>query len=259
MEALSGISWLGSLVSSATDPTVLALVAGGFVIGILAIIFGGGMFFSAPLVQWFFPGITFGAIVGNVKVGAFLRAVGSTWSTHEHVEYRRNFGISVFAFIGTLIGALLISHLDQRWVLPATILAVLVAEFGPRLAHLITNRTFHIASFLTGFYAGTFGAGIGILLVALLRLKHPADTDIAHVKIQARFVEVLLTISAVAIHWYSGNLIVAIWVPFALGSIVGGVVGGMILNRMRHLSGAAQKIVLRIAYAITLFTAAVRF
>ena len=228
-------------------------------IGVLSVVLGGGMFFSVPLLQWLFPGITFGAIVGNVKVGSLFRAIGSTYSTHEHVEYRRGLGISLLAFVGTVVGAILISHLDQSWLLPATVLAVVVAEFAPRASRLITGRTFHLASFVTGLYAGTFGAGIGILLVALLRLKHPADADIAHVKVQARFVELILTVSAVATHWWAGNLIAAIWLPWAAGSIVGGIAGGMLLKRMMHLSGVAQKIVLRIAYTVAILTAAVRF
>src|SRR3989344_3633347 len=144
------LSWLNNITAfvaqSAADTTVLILMGGGFVIGVLSVVLGGGMFFSVPLMQWLFPGITFGAIVGNIKVGSFFRAIGSTWSTHEHIEYWKNLGISVFAFVGTVIGALLISHLSQSWLLPATILAVLVAEFAPRLSHLITKRTFHFAS-----------------------------------------------------------------------------------------------------------------
>jgi len=241
------------------DSSSLILIGGGFVVGILSVVLGGGMFFSVPLMQWLFPGVAFGAIVGNIKVGSFFRAVGSTWSTHEHIEYRKNIGISVFAFVGTVIGALLISHLSQSWLLPATILAVLVAEFAPRLSHLITKRTFHFASFISGLYAGTFGAGLGIILVALLRLKHPEDTHIAHVKVQARFVELLLTVSAVATHWAAGNLMLAIWLPWAVGSIVGGIVGGLLLKRMMGLSGFAQKVVLRISYAVTVITAAVKF
>ena len=131
------------------------------------------------------------------------------------------------------------------------------AELAPRIARYITNRTFHVAAFICGLYAGTFGAGIGIILVALVRLKHPADTEIGLVKIQARFIEFMLVIVAVITHWYSGNLLLAVWLPWSIGSLAGGYVGGVALTYLSKFSGAVQKVVLRIAYAITIFTAAI--
>src|SRR3989344_3804303 len=245
---------LTAFAASASDPIVLMLAGGGFVIGVLSVIFGGGMFFSVPLMRVLFPGITFGAIVGNVKVGSLFRSIGSTFSTRHEIEYRRNIEVIVIAFAGTILGAFLISHLDQRWLLPAAFLAILVVEFAPRLSRLITARTFRVASFITGLYAGTFSAGLGIVLVALLRLKHPEDTSIAFVKVQARFVEFILAVAAVMTHWVAGNLIAAIWVPWAIGSIIGGVVGGMILRHMMQWSGAVQKGILRASYLVNVLT-----
>jgi len=253
------LSWLNNITTfvaeSAAETTVLILMGGGFVIGALSVVLGGGMFFSVPLMQWLFPGVTFGAIVGNIKMGSLFRSIGSTFSTHEHIEYRRNFGIVVLAVLGTVFGAMLISHLSQIWLLPAILFAILIVELAPRFAHLITNRTFHVASFLAGLYAGTFSAGIGIMLVALVRLKHSEDTSIAHVKVQARFVEFLLTIVAVLTHSFLGNLIPSIWIPWAIGSIAGGIVGGLLLSRMTTLSGKIQKAILRASYVVTVLTA----
>ncbi|OGG54171.1 hypothetical protein A2764_00540, partial [Candidatus Kaiserbacteria bacterium RIFCSPHIGHO2_01_FULL_55_79] len=203
----------------------MILIVGGFVVGVLGVVFGGGMFFSVPLMQWIFPGITFGSVVGNIKVGSFFRSIGSTWTTRTQIEYRRNIEISMLAFVGTVLGAFLIAYLDQSWILPATVVAVVFAELAPRIARYITNRTFHVAAFICGLYAGTFGAGIGIILVALVRLKHPADTEIGLVKIQARFIEFMLVIVAVITHWYSGNLLLAVWLPWSIGSLAGGYVG----------------------------------
>jgi len=226
-------------------------------VGVLGVVFGGGMFFSVPLMQWIFPGITFGSVVGNIKVGSFFRSIGSTWTTRTQIEYRRNIEISMLAFVGTVLGAFLIAYLDQSWILPATVVAVVFAELAPRIARYITNRTFHVAAFICGLYAGTFGAGIGIILVALVRLKHPADTEIGLVKIQARFIEFMLVIVAVITHWYSGNLLLAVWLPWSIGSLAGGYVGGVALTYLAKFSGAVQKVVLRIAYAITILTAAI--
>ena len=232
-------------------------MAGGFVVGILSVVFGGGMFFSVPLMQWVFPGITFGAVVGNIKMGSLFRSIGSTWTTRTQIEYRRNIEISALALVGTVCGAFLIAYLSQAWILPATILAVVFAELAPRIASRITNKTFHLAAFVCGFYAGTFGAGLGLILVALVRLKHPADAEIALVKIQARFIEFMLVIVAVATHWYGGNLLFAVWLPWSIGSLAGGYVGGLVLSYLSKFSGVVQKVILRVAYVISILTAAV--
>ena len=67
----------------------------------------------------------------------------------------------------------------------------------------------------------------------------------------------MLVIVAVITHWYSGNLLLAVWLPWSIGSLAGGYVGGVALTYLAKFSGAVQKVVLRIAYAITIFTAAI--
>jgi hypothetical protein len=92
-----------------------------------------------------------------------------------------------------------------------------LSELAPWLAKRITKGSFQAASLATGAYAGFLGAGIGIILVALFRLKHPAVERIAHVKIQARFIEWLIGIVAVIAHYFHGNLILALWLVWSVG------------------------------------------
>jgi uncharacterized membrane protein YfcA len=87
--------------------------------------------------------------------------------------------------IGTVLGVMVIAHLDQHWMLPAIIAAIALSELAPWLAKRITKGAFQ-AALATGAYAGFLGAGIGIILVALFRLEHPQVEKIAHVKIQAQ-------------------------------------------------------------------------
>jgi uncharacterized membrane protein YfcA len=124
--------------------------------------------------------------------------------------------------IGTVLGVMVIAHLHQRWMLPAIVAAIALSELAPRLAKRITKGSFQAAALATGAYAGFLGAGIGIILVALFRLKHPAVERIAHVKIQARFIEWLIGIVAVIAHYFHGNLILALWLVWSVGSFAGG-------------------------------------
>ncbi|NCC21547.1 MAG: sulfite exporter TauE/SafE family protein [Alphaproteobacteria bacterium] len=236
------------------DPSfqfVLIFLAGGLV-GILSVIVGGGMFFSIPFLQWLFPGAPTGVIVGNLKAGSFFRGIGSTWSTFREIDFAQNLKISASAFVGTVVGASIIADISPNWLFPAIVFAGALSLAAPKIAQWISHRHFHVASLLTGFYAGILGAGIGILLIALLRLKYPEDADIAHVKIQARFVEWVLVIVAVITHAVHGNLVAAIWIPWSLGSLLGGFAGGSGLKKLVHLSGRTQKIVLYITIALAI-------
>src|SRR5262249_60663279 len=140
-----------------------------------------------------------------------LGGMGLTMTNWKEMEWLGNFLWSLPLVIGTVLGVMVIAHLHQRWMLPAIIAAIALSELAPWLATRITKGSFQAASLATGAYAGFLGAGIGIILVALFRLKYPAVERIAHVKIQARFVEWLIVIVAVIAHYFHGNLILALW------------------------------------------------
>ncbi|NBX66433.1 MAG: hypothetical protein EBQ96_05500 [Proteobacteria bacterium] len=124
---------------------------------------------------------------------------------------------------------------------------------------MVSPKSFHAVSFATGVYAGVFGAGIGILLVALLRLKYPEDLQIAFVKIQARFVEFLLVLTAVAMHFLHGNLVAAIWIPWSVGALIGGYVGGIVLKKLGTMSPQVQKALLYASFVLAFVFAGCKF
>ena len=155
----------------------------------------------------------------------------------------------------TVLGVMVIAHLDQHWMLPAIIAAIALSELAPWLAKRITKGSFQAASLATGAYAGFLGAGIGIILVALFRLEHPQVEKIAHVKIQARFIEWLIGIVAVTAHYFHGNLILALWLVWSVGSFAGGV----LLKKLGAMSGKIQKSVLRLAYLVAIAGALLPF
>lgn len=245
------IEILSSLISTQS----LFIGIGAFFISIMAVLVGGSMFFSVPFIQFFFPASSFGVIVGNIKVGSFFRGLGSTASTYKYIDFKTLIPLFALAFIGTILGASMISNIDQIWLVPAIIIAIILALYAPVIANKISKETFGIASFGAGFYAGIFGAGIGLLLIALLRVKYPRDDQIAHVKIQARFAELLLVISAVITHLLHGNIVAQIWIPWSIGALVGGYVAGILLHKIGKLPGKVQTILLYAAFAIALAAA----
>jgi uncharacterized membrane protein YfcA len=252
-------SWLSQSLPWLLQWETFVLLIGGFVIGIFSVVVGGGFFFSIPLFQWLFPRASYGVLVGNLKVGSFFRGIGSTWENRKEIAFVPNIIWSIPLLIGTVLGVMAIAHLDQRWILPAMIAAVLLAEYAPKIVHRITPRYFYGASVLTGAYSGFLGAGIGIMLVALVRLKHPEDEKIAQVEIQARFIEWFIGIIAVIVHFLHGNLILALWLVWSVGSFVGGIVGGKLLRTLGTMPGRAQKMILHGVYVVALITAVMPF
>lgn len=233
------------------------IIIGAFFISIMAVLVGGSMFFSVPFIQFFFPASSFGVIVGNIKVGSLFRGLGSTASTYKYIDFKAVLPMFALAFIGTIMGASLISNIDQVWLIPAIVIAIILALYAPAIANKISKETFSIASFGAGFYAGIFGAGIGLLLIALLRVKYPREDQIAHVKIQARFAELLLVISAVITHILHGNIIATIWIPWSIGALAGGYFAGILLQKIGKLPGKVQITLLYIAFVVALVAAIV--
>jgi uncharacterized membrane protein YfcA len=237
----------------------LLLVLAGILIGIFSVAVGGGMFVSIPLVEWIFPQAMLGAIVGNIKVASFFRGIGSTISTWRQVDFWQCIKIMPAALLGVVLGSLTISHIDQHWLLPAILLAIAFTVQAPKFAAKISAKGFAAFSFAVGLYTGVLGAGIGVMLIALMRLKYPEDADIANVKIQARFVEWLMTIAAVLIHIASGNLVAALWIPLSVGCLIGGYAGGFLLHEMGQLAGNLQKKILYAAFVVDVVVATFKF
>jgi uncharacterized membrane protein YfcA len=117
-----------------TDPIVLWLIIAGVFIGIWGVVIGASSFLSFPLFQLLLPWVPFGSIVGNSKVGSLFRGIGSTIQTRKDIEWGTCLKISIAPILGSVAGATVIAQLDQRWLLPAIIFAVFLAEFAPKIS-----------------------------------------------------------------------------------------------------------------------------
>src|SRR5689334_10048929 len=95
-----------------------SIILASILIGIFAVIAGGGMFFSMPFMQWLFPDVALGMLVGNVRVGSLFRNLGSTLSTRRQIAYAKNFKMSALVLVGTGIGSSFIADLNQKWLFP---------------------------------------------------------------------------------------------------------------------------------------------
>src|SRR5256886_17622110 len=128
------LSWISALAPWLLTRETALLLVGGFVVGIFSVIIGGGFFISIPLLQFLFPSVSYGAIVGNLKVGSFFRGIGSTITNRKEIDWLGNLPLSGPLGVGTVVGVLVIAHLDLRWVLSAISAAIDPSELVPWLA-----------------------------------------------------------------------------------------------------------------------------
>src|SRR4029077_10550374 len=81
------LSWISAIAPWLLTRQTALLLLGGFVVGIFSVIVGGGFFVSIPLRQFLFPSVSYGAIVGNLKVGSFFRGIGSTITNRKEIDW----------------------------------------------------------------------------------------------------------------------------------------------------------------------------
>lgn len=232
--------------------TTLVLVILGIVTGAVSVVLGGGYFWAVPVWQILFPQISFGVLVGNLKVGSLFRGISSTRATWNQTNHSRALLLSIPLLAGSVIGAFSISKLDQKWTVVALILAAIVVECSPWLASKAKRSHFLLGCILLGIYFGFFGAGGGVLIIALLRIRTPEDSEVASLKSEARFIELLMAIVAVAAHFLAGNIVNNLWIPWSIGNFIGGDLGGRFLNKLGSMPGRTQKAVLRVSYLLAI-------
>ena len=158
-------------------------------------------------------------------------------------------------FSGTVLGVLAISALDKKWLLPLLCFSIFFVEIAPKIASKISKKIFLGGGFLVGIYYGFFGPGIHLLILGMLRTQNPQESEIAKNKMQAIFLETMIGFWAIFMHFSQGHLVARIWICWAAGSLVGGVLGGKILQKVGKMPGETQNLILRISFVIALLAA----
>lgn len=209
---------------------IMLLFASGFLSGAVNAIAGGGTFltFGAMTIAGIAP-ISANATSSIVQFPGYVTSVIAYWP-----EIRRHWKGAIFLTIlsvaGSLIGALLLLSLDNpsfRQLVPWLLLAAtLLFACGPWLrpnAHAERspgNPASLAGQFFTSIYGGFFGAGMGIMMLAVLGLT--AGGTYHHLNALKNLLAVV--IAAVAIVVFVGGGVVA-W-PAALIMIPASAAGG---------------------------------
>jgi uncharacterized membrane protein YfcA len=215
----------------------LAIFAAGLAAGTVNVIVGSGSLITFPTLL----ALGYPPVLANVSNTVGLAPGGASAAVAYRRELtgqrRRLVQLGSASLLGAVVGAALLLSLPHgafKAAVPGLIAvaSVLMAvqpritagleTRGPRGAH--GGAALMLGVFLTGVYGGYFGAGQGVILIALLAIF--IDDDLQRLNgtknvlaLTANAVAALVFISTTHIAWAVAGLIAA-------GSILGGQVGG---------------------------------
>lgn len=232
-----------------------------FVAGVMNSVAGGGSFLSFPALMA--AGVP--AISANATNSAALW-VGSVGGARGYApEVREQRGlltpVLVVSIVGSLAGAVLLirtpAHLFERMIPWLLLFATIVFAVSPLLRRRRTARAAHhapwqlAAQLLVAVYGGYFGAGMGILMLAILSFTGFPTFNAANavknvLAVAINGVATVPFIIAGIIDWHYA-------LPMAVTALAGGYVGARLFRRLPAIYGRSTVIASGVAMTIVFF------
>lgn len=214
-----------------TITMMLLLAAAGFLSGAVNAIAGGGTFLTfGAMTLAGIPPISANATSSIVQFPGYVTSTLAYRAEIMH-RWRSIVVLGVVSLFGALVGALILLSLDNpsfRTLVPWLLLAATaIFAAGPWLAPKASSAEYSansvvsvVSQFLNAIYGGFFGAGMGIMMLAVLGLTTGGSYH--HLNAMKNLFAML--IAGVAIVVFIGGGVVA-W-PEALVMIPAGALGG---------------------------------
>jgi len=231
------------VVALALPWRLLILFAAGVGAGVSNAVAGGGTFITFPtLLALGIPALqanlstTVGiapSFFGSLRV--FRKQLGTHWSLLR--------SLAPAAVLGTFVGcALLLTGSPDTfrsivpWLIGAgTLLFALSPWITRRLVHVdhrhpVRRGGLYVGVFTVSIYGGYFGAGLGILLLAVTSLTLPFE--IQELQVLRNVLSLFITLAAGLVFVIHGHLALqAVWTLLA-GTLVGGWFGASLMRRL---------------------------
>jgi len=242
------------------DLRLLSLIAASILGGAVNALAGGGTFLVFPALV--LAGIA--PITANATASFLLWPAGlaSAWVYRKDIpDDRRLLGImSLVSAVGATIGSFVLLRTTNAtfaglvpWLL---LFATLNFTFSKHLRTL-ASRASHRASLILlvlgqlaiSFYGGYFGAGMGVLMLALYLSATGKDVHVAN---GLRLVcGIVINAVAIVIFAVKGAIDWKVGIPTMVAALVGGYFGAVLVRRLNAES--ARRSVLIYAWAITVW------
>jgi uncharacterized membrane protein YfcA len=155
------------------------------------------------------------------------------------------------AVLGGLLGGVLLVSTNEatfRTLVPYLILlASVVLALQDRIRAWVVRRTERRAdasdpgvgwivlpTFLASVYGGYFGAGLGVILLAVLGLV--IEDTLTRINALKQILSFWVNVTAASFFVFSGKVVWSAAIVMAVGALVGGSIGGRFAHRMRARS-----------------------
>jgi len=226
-----------------TEAQWALIVLAGFGGGVFNAVVGSGTLLVYPVLTG--TGVMPVTANGSSGLGLVAGSITSAW-TYRSLWADR---LRVLAWpivagcIGASIGALLVIRMDERYfiaVIPWLVLAAtLLIGISPLINRWLRRRHSVVSALpgrlwpftgAIGIYSGYFGAGQGIVLLALFGIRY--DTDLQRANAAKNVFAACANLVASLIFLVTGHVDISVAAFVALGSIPGGYIGGTWAKRL---------------------------
>jgi uncharacterized membrane protein YfcA len=221
---------------------IVAYLLAGLGAGISNGIAGGGTFITFPTLLA--AGIP--ALQANVtsSVGVVASYAGGLGGFRRQVatQGRQIARLVPGSIVGVAVGTEILLHSSSAafrsivpWlILIGTVLFAAAPIITQRLAHRTTHGQRHLAlqvgNFAIAVYGGYFGAGVGILLLALFALT--LDSDMATHQGLRSAISLIMNGTAALIFTLRGHLVGSAVLCLLIGTLAGGMLGTVLIKRL---------------------------
>jgi len=222
---------------------------------------GGGTFLVFPALLL--------AGVASVKANATASLIMMPGGIASAWVYRHSFGnlpqreivrLTIISLIGSAVGSVLLLSTPNRtfsnlvpWLL---LIAAAVFTLAPRLRAAASKSSggksavlLLAGQFIIGVYGGYFGAGMGVLMIALFLIASSMSVQTAN---GIRLIcGTAINILAVILFAWRGALDYKLGIPMLIAGIAGGFFGARIVRRLKE--STARNAILIYAWALTIW------
>jgi len=231
--------------------------------GIQNALAGGGSFITLPALMLTGMDARAANITSTIALFPGQVATGMTGRGQASGAAGLSFkALVIISLVGGVIGAVILlitpSGIFARLVPWLVLFATLVfawGSFGPReqVQPRIGKPSAAVAQFLISVYGGYFGGGIGFLMLAALCAAGQAVKAAGATK---NVLAAVMNASAVAVFVFSPSVH---WLQAAIacvGAVLGGIVGGLVLNRLNEGVLRVLVVVIGLVLTVALFVKA---
>jgi uncharacterized protein len=225
----------------------LLILLAALVAGFINAIAGGGTLVSFPTLL----AIGIPPVVANVTntIALVPGTIGGMWSQRKDFrsQYKRLIRLLPVSIVGGIVGGLLLLNTGEnafRSLIPYLILAAtLILGFQVQIKNWVVSRIGHAHTehhnpvimfslvFVAAIYGGYFGAGMGVILMAVLGLV--TDDSLTRLNFLKQALGFAINLSAAIYFAFSGKVDWMIAFIMIFGSLTGGLIGGRLAGKIK--------------------------